>query len=158
MYMDNGKCTVRIFEDILSIEPAYEQNESEKIALYGRISVEIYNSSARPLLFSGGAVDIFCEEIALSRRLLSLLPSRKLQDTPLEILPKTRRVYTALFSFSLSDCIMLGFDKSGRLVRPTSVQVMLLDTDQKKYITEKTPVMLIAQGDFLSKMQKDSSL
>lgn len=158
MYMDNGQCTVRIFEDILSIELAYAQNDSEENSAQGRVSVEIYNSSARPLLFSGGAVDIFCEEVSLSRRIFSLLPSQNLQDTPLEILPKTRRVYTALFSFSRSDCVMLGFDKNGRLPRPTSAQILLIDTDQKKYMTEKISVVLIAHGDFLQTTQKEALL
>ncbi len=154
MYMNNGECTVRIFEDTISIEPIHTEKGSIKESAYGHVSIEIYNSSPRPLLFSGGAINIFCEEISLSRSIASLLPNLHPQENPVEVLPKTKRIYTALFSFSSSDCVMLGFDKSGWLTRPTFVQAMLFDTDQNEYFSEKIPAMLLARGDILRKIQE----
>lgn len=136
MYADNGSCSVRIFEDIISLKAADS-------ALCGRVVIEIYNSTSRPLLFCGGAVHLVCGEISLSRKITALQPGRPFAEAPAEILAKTRRIYTALFAFDTSDCVMLGLEKSGK-PKPVSAQAILFDTDQTKYISEKIPTVLLA--------------
>lgn len=152
MYLKNGDIIVRLHENLAIIEPIYMEGELFQNPTYGRIDVEIFNDTTRPVLICGGDIIVEYKTHTLRRRIVSILPSRSVSERPLELTAQSRKVYAVLFDFLSQDCVDLNFYTDGKMDSTVNISVELYDTDNNQYLSDSVEGFLIAKGDVLHKV------
>lgn len=153
MYLKNGNIIVRLHEKLAIIEPICMEGELVQNPTYGRIDVEIFNNTTRPVLICGGDIVVECNAYTLRRRVVSILPSRMISERPLELAAQSRKVYTMLFDFLSQDCVDLNFYTDGKMDSSVNMSIELYDTDNNQYLSDSIEGFLIARGDVLHKVK-----
>ena len=152
MYLKNGDIIVRLHENLAIIEPIYMEGELVQNPTYGRIDVEIFNDTTRPVLICGGDIVVEYKSHTLRRRIVSILPNRIISERPLELTAQSRKVYTVLFDFLSQDCVDLNFYTDGKMDSTVNMSIKLYDTDNNQYLSDPIEGFLIAKGDVLHKV------
>ena len=97
MYINRGKIYVKMYEHYASICPIdflYDK------PTYGKIDIEIFNDSPRPITIKGGSIFISIEDYEVTRRIVSILPDNDMiSENPLVLPAHYRCVHTILFDF-----------------------------------------------------------
>ena len=153
MYRNNGELSISAFEDFVCIEPITINGSIFNGYTCGHIDVEINNTTNRPFLLTNGEVEIFNNFHHIQRQIFSLLPFDRIEENPAEILPNTRKKYTALFDFESGDCVDFLFDEYGNMDERVTFKITLQDTDGNNYYAEPIQAILHAKGDILHKVK-----
>lgn len=153
MYNNNGELSISAFEDFVCIKPVTISGSIFNGATFGHVDIEINNTTKHPFLLTEGEVEIFNNSYHVKRQIFSLLPFDRIQENPAEILPNTRKVYTALFDFVSGDCVDFLFDEYGNMDGPVTLKITLQDTDGNNYYAEPIQAVLHAKGDILHKVK-----
>ena len=151
-FRKKGRVSIKIHDGISIIEPINFLDELIKTPTYGRIDVEFYNGSAEPILIDDGRIFVSTSRHSIYQRIVSILPTRDIQERPFELPSMTRKVYTLLYSFLSGDCVGFGFDSDGNLREEATVRIELKDTDSNIYKTDEINILLKAKGDILHKV------
>lgn len=154
MYRNNGELSISAFEDFVCIEPITINGSIFNGYTCGHIDVEINNTTNRPFLLTNGEVEIFNNFHHIQRQIFSLLPFDRIEENPAEILPNTRKKYTALFDFTSGDCVDFCFDENGNMDGTVTFKIILQDTDGNNYYAEPIQAILKAKGDILHKVKR----
>ncbi len=154
MYHNNGKLSIRAFEEVVCIEPIGRKDSIFDGATYGHVDIEINNPTNSPFLLTEGEVEIYNNFYHINRQIFSLLPFDRIQENPAEILPNTRKKYTALFDFVSDDCVRFHFDEHGYMDGRVTFKITLQDTDGNNYYAEPIQAILHAKGDILHKVKR----
>lgn len=154
MYRNNGELSISAFEDFVCIEPITINGSIFNGYTCGHIDVEINNTTNRPFLLTNGEVEIFNNFHHIQRQIFSLLPFDRIEENPAEILPNTRKKYTALFDFTSGDCVDFCFDENGNMDGTVTFKIILQDTDGNNYYAEPIQAILHAKGDILHKVKR----
>ena len=154
MYRNNGELSISAFEDFVCIKPVTISGSIFNGYTCGHVDIEINNSTNSPFLLTNGEVEIFNNLNHIHRTIFSLIPYDRIQENPAEILPNTRKVYTALFDFESRDCVDFLFDEYGNVDGPVTLKITLQDTDGNNYYAEPIQAILHAKGDILHKVKR----
>lgn len=158
MYLKNGDIRVRLHEHLAVIEPIPMIGDPVQNPTYGRIDIEIFNDTTRPVLICGGNIILKTDSYTLQREIVSILPSQMISEHPLELAAQSRKVYTALFDFLSQDCVDLNFDIDGNMDSPVNMSIELYDTDDNQYLSDSKEGFLLAKGDVLHKVKRKYNL
>ena len=151
-FKKKGTLTIRIHDSISVIEPIRFAGELIETPTYGRIDIELFNGTTEPVLIDGGAIFISTSKHSVCQRIVSILPSRNIQDRPFELPSMARKVHTILYCFLSGDCVKFGFDGGGFLEEEAKIRIELADTDGIIYKSEEAPILMRAKGDILHKV------
>ncbi len=152
MYINRGKQYVKIYENYAFIRPI---DTLDAHPTYGRINIEIFNDSPRPIIINGGNVYITVDDYEIERQIVSVLPDNDmLSDNPMELAAYYRGVNTILFDFFSQDCVDFGFDSDGHMDRTVKLMVELYDTDGRKHSSDVVEAVLYARGPILHKVKQ----
>ena len=154
MYNNNGELSISAFEDFVCIKPVTISGSIFNGATFGHVDIEINNTTKHPFLLTEGEVEIYNDFYHINRQIFSLLPFDRIQEKPAEILPNTRKVYTALFDFVSGDCVDFHFDEYGNMDGRVTFKITLKDTDGNNYYAEPIQAILHAKGDILHKVKR----
>jgi len=152
MYLKNGDVKVRLHDNLAVVEPIHMKGELVQYPTYGRIDIEIFNDTTRPVLICGGNIIIETDDYTLQRRIVSIFPSRLISEHPLEIAAQSRKVYSVLFDFLSQDCVDLNFYTDGKMDSTVNMSIELYDTDNNQYLSDSIEGIIIAKGDVLHKV------
>lgn len=140
MYARNGDCTVRFFDNFITVNG----NGCENAEFTASLRVELENGKHRSVLISGGRIRISSGKRYVIKRLNGL------RSTPFEMGASARRVHTILFPITPADCARLGISGNGEPDEPISCSLELYDTDRQKHSAKMTGISIYAKGDLLS--------
>ena len=140
-------------ENLAVIEPIPMIGDPVQNPTYGRIDIEIFNDTTRPVLICGGNIILKTDNYTLQRGIVSILPSQMISEHPLELAAQSRKVYTASFDFLSQDCVDLNFDIDGNMDSAVSMSIELYDTDDNQYLSDSKEGFLLAKGDVLHKVK-----
>lgn len=141
------------YDDSIIIEPIYIKDSLVGDPTYGRLEIEIKNTSNLPLLINCGWIEFENVFGKIKRSIYNILPNRNIQEHPFEVSPASHFVETALFEFTSTDCITLHFDEDGHLATKTYVKTFFQDVSGKIFESEPKEFFIIAKGDILHKIK-----
>ncbi|WP_406762666.1 hypothetical protein [Candidatus Clostridium helianthi] len=141
------------YDNSIIIEPIYIKDSFLENPTYGRLDIEIKNTSNLPLLINSGCIEFENVFGKIKRSIYDILPNRNIQEHPFEVAPTSNSVKTALFGFTSTDCITLHFDEDGHLVAKTYVKTSFQDISGKVFESEPKEFFIIAKGEILHKIK-----
>ncbi|QLY81212.1 ATP-binding protein [Clostridium intestinale] len=141
------------YDEGIIIEPVYIKDSLVGEPTYGRIEIEVKNTSNLPLLINCGWIEFENVFGKIERSIYDILPNSNIRENPFEIPQNSHFVKTVLFEFTSTDCITLHFDEDGHLVTKTYVKTFFQDINGKIFESDPKEFFIIAKGDILHKVR-----
>lgn len=149
----SGAVLLQLRDDLICIEPIVNADPIVKDPTYGYFDLEIYNDTSGSVLLDDGRIIISTNNHQVTRRIVSIMPKKRINNDPLEVTAGSRAVHQCLFDFLSQDCVDFGFDSEGWMKDDVNVHVELIDTDGNTYRSGVKCVTLRAKGDILHKVK-----
>ena len=140
MYIRNGDCTVRLYDNFITVKGC---DESERPEFTASLQAEIENGKRRPVLISGGRIKLTSGQGYVIKRL------SELRSAPIEMGAGSRKIHTLRFPITSADCIKLGIRGNSEPENPITCSLELYDTDRQKHVAATVGISIYAKSDLL---------
>lgn len=145
MYLRNGDCNVRLFDNFITINGG---EECESPVFTASMRIELDNGKRRSVLISGGRIRISSGQKYVIKRLNGL------RTSPIEMGAGARKVHSLQFPITPSDCIRLGICGQGEPENRLSCSLELYDTDRQKHSARPSEISIYAKSGLLEMVEK----
>ena len=152
MYKNKIQREVKLYRNLLRVCDI-QNSKSKEILTYGRVELELKNDSDMPWLIRWGYIKITNCNAEIERPIYTL-EGLRLDDHPYSVKPKNHEKVTFPFEFMSSDCIYLKVDDEGNMLYETNASVILYDTDDNEYKSDKIQILLTVRGNALHKIKR----